>query len=381
MSQSPDEVPFTRERPFQNIYKFLNLGDIPRTPSRASSEPITGISDIAPKDLVMAELGAVLSAAAYVYDKKEPQHVQEFIHRSLPTLDIRKVDVFENLGTFMFTLIFPHPETNRLAAAIVFRGSANLENWKANALASFVTDDRTASKGLYSSYRALRRRVKSTVLTLVRGLDKDSGDSLEEALSGGLYIFGHSLGGAMATYAAEDISRIHHNRVKKHLRPNWMQVMTYGQPREFTTLAEHLNDYRKVRFVVEGDPVPSFPTSSDTFDTGMIDDGPIPEFSIKQPKYTHVGDAIYLHRNPTELGTFLASTKAADFAATDDPSFFTAGRILSLFQGHHILHYVRVLHAIASQHQVRSTLQDNTRELLMSTDSVTETALKELLPK
>lgn len=335
--------------------------------------PIPGLSDIAPRDLVMAEIGAVFSAAAYVFDKDHPELVESFIHRSLPSLNIHEAHVFENHGTFMFMVQFPHPETSELAAALVFRGSANLENWKSNAMAMLKTEDRTASKGLYNSYKALRKKVKSFVRGLVHDIEDRLVESLEDRLPGGLFVFGHSLGGAMASYAAEDISRVYRERFPRGFSRQWLQVMSYGQPREFTTIAEHATEYRKLRFVVECDPVPSFPLAQESM-SPPLDEPELPaEFSIASAKYTHYGEAVYLHRTSADE-QFIATTKPTDFAATDDPKFFR--NLLHMVPGHHILHYIAALDSLVRHEGVQPLLTPESRGILEHTSTEAKAALK-----
>ena len=122
--------------------------------------------------------------------------------------------MYSPLGVFGY--VGYNTKENQIVAA--FRGSANIENWIMNidfkksnykSLSSTIQ----VHTGFYDSYTV----VASQVINKIAALSKAHPSAT-------ILFTGHSLGGALATFAAVDFK-------EKGISPNTMYVYTYGSPR------------------------------------------------------------------------------------------------------------------------------------------------------
>ena len=136
------------------------------------------------------------------------------------------------------------------AIVVAFRGSSTLENWIENIQTSKVPEQSVACsgcmvhKGFHDAWRSIAKQVVARVLWLRTAVAQDAS----------VFVVGHSLGGALAQFAAIELA------VEHNLRPSG--VFTFGCPRVGNANFSHfanatlVNEWRVTHWK---DPVPHLP--------------------------------------------------------------------------------------------------------------------------
>lgn len=180
-----------------------------------------------------------------------------------PTCDLyRDVEVFnvyvnESLVSVGFCAISHHER--RIIFA--FRGTYSVTNWL-NDLTFWrmpyphhksCGDNCTVHRGFYLTYESIMPFILVDAIVL---------RTLYPAY--GVLVTGHSLGGALATFCAADLIRLHEELQLEARAPLEVQLYTFGSPRVGNSafvgwLAAHLTTGRQFRVTHRSDPVPHLP--------------------------------------------------------------------------------------------------------------------------
>jgi pimeloyl-ACP methyl ester carboxylesterase len=147
-----------------------------------------------------------------------------------------------------FAAVIRDPQSKNVS--VIFRGSNDSNDWALNVKAQNIHDPRLPGKihaGFNQAYREIEIPLKSAIARL---WDLTSASSTQTTLS----IYGHSLGGALATLLAMDLPEV---------RLRIADVSTFGSPRVGNkTFARAFNwflGHRSTRYVNENDIVPTLP--------------------------------------------------------------------------------------------------------------------------
>lgn len=139
------------------------------------------------------------------------------------------------------TCVWVLQDRTRQVSIVAFRGTDEAEDWRYN----FKAQPIAMSIGqVHGGFRELYASLNERLVEAVRPIASE-----------GLWLTGHSLGGALANLAAYDFERIHSFQVRG--------IVTFGQPMLFDRRAavemEHRFRRRLLRFVNDTDAVPRMP--------------------------------------------------------------------------------------------------------------------------
>ncbi len=193
-----------------------------------------------------AQLGAQLSNAAYEIDDVAPYLPAGYALHS----------TFTGTSAGGFAFIATSDEAESTACHVAFKGTDSLTDVTVD-LSSIFDEDCEPEPGLYlgqcgSGFLEQYQSVRD------QGLVEQVQSMVDDGLcAGGLGVYGHSLGGALASLLTAELWTVDADSY----RPDFLEQVTFGEPRTFEP--EDADRYQaaidKDRWTNWGDPVPSMP--------------------------------------------------------------------------------------------------------------------------
>lgn len=286
--------------------------------------------------LALGHIGSVLADASYQARADDTsgieRHVTKLLEDSPGTLsegDFQIDQVLTNTeaDTLMYT-----GEVNlgqRRLGVVAFRGTIGHlagPNWRNNLMSQVASEDSKKANGLWESYKSLQSQALSKITEMTANEDYDQ-----------VLVVGHSLGGAMATYAAMDaIEASDDEQIADKL-----VVLTFGQPREYTTDAARTatEKLKKYRFVMGGDPVPAWPVTGVLQGIKKLFGKPV----AQTVDFMHSGTPVFLPRAPTNMA--LTTSVENNFSGTNPSEIL---REMAKQPGALVEHHVRYPQTLGS---------------------------------
>lgn len=185
-----------------------------------------------------------LTAAAYC----ETATADKCLHlRETGWAELKEVAVVP--GPDLKALIFTSSSTQEIVVS--FRGSVSKQNWIINKDTAWVHYTGHPGAKVHRGFYTAAAQINDKIIPLVHAL-------LAENAQQKLVVTGHSLGGALAVFAALELSKL----------TDHISLYTYGQPRVGNSDFAKYYSTRKittVRVTNQGDPVPHTPLHSKGF--------------------------------------------------------------------------------------------------------------------